>query len=473
MRGVTCEGRSWWGHAGPLAVVFTGLPDGTVVLPVRLPTEPGNQPILDHHLADPDRWHKIDLVRRQDPNVVGGWRYEAHLLVLTQPYVAPAVVARRAAAAIETVDRAAGIDVNVSNVTVASHEDGGGLRVTRVDRDAGERDRSVTRSRRERRRQRQLDRSQRAANPDQYQLSERQTADARRRDAAGRPPRLAIRRGPRVARADGKPVRSYRRDRLSKKYRRGRAAQAAAAASVAQARRDHARQVAGQLVREHGVRFTVEDCDLRAWSRRWGRALAAFSPAILLAAIAREAAAVAAVAGGAGGIGRASTQTTALSQHCLCGHRVEKSLDQRVHACPHCGLAGDRDAVAATLCSFVTFAQPGVPASATVDYGAARASLAAEPTRIILRNTLRFGFLGRQDVPSESNAHSARDGSFVTGWGGHPTWSWWLGESLARRHSQPRMSLTPTGQTTSDRPRMRTNLPRDRGTYLLQLRDSS
>jgi len=55
------------------------LADGTLVLPVRLSTAPSNQPILDHHLSDPSKWHKIDLVRRRDPNAAGGWRYETRL----------------------------------------------------------------------------------------------------------------------------------------------------------------------------------------------------------------------------------------------------------------------------------------------------------------------------------------------------------------------------------------------------------
>ena len=75
------DGGTWWSYDGPLAVVFSGLGDGTLVLPVRVPTAPCNQPILDHHLADPAAWHKIDLVRYPAPNAPGGWRYEAHLLV--------------------------------------------------------------------------------------------------------------------------------------------------------------------------------------------------------------------------------------------------------------------------------------------------------------------------------------------------------------------------------------------------------
>src|SRR5262249_27916100 len=58
------ESDNWWNYEGPLAIVFTGLPGGALVLPVRLPTAPSNQPILEHHLGDPSRWHKIDLVRR-------------------------------------------------------------------------------------------------------------------------------------------------------------------------------------------------------------------------------------------------------------------------------------------------------------------------------------------------------------------------------------------------------------------------
>ncbi len=141
------------------------------MLPVRLPAAPSNQPILDHHLADPTRWHKIDLVRSRDPNAVGGWRYEAHLMVLVAPYVAPAIAAQRALAAEQTRGRHAGIDVNVSNITVASYGHAEDLKITRVERDAGRKQRSRRRVRRERRRQRALDRSRRAMNATQYQLS--------------------------------------------------------------------------------------------------------------------------------------------------------------------------------------------------------------------------------------------------------------------------------------------------------------
>lgn len=74
-------GSTWWEHTGRLAVVFTGLVGGDVVLPVRLPQGAGQWAHLVHFLADPNMWHKIDMVRVRDRRVPGGWRYYAHLLV--------------------------------------------------------------------------------------------------------------------------------------------------------------------------------------------------------------------------------------------------------------------------------------------------------------------------------------------------------------------------------------------------------
>lgn len=50
---------SWWDHDGVLAVVFTGLPAGDVVLPVRLPQGAGQWAHLAHFLADPSVWEPV------------------------------------------------------------------------------------------------------------------------------------------------------------------------------------------------------------------------------------------------------------------------------------------------------------------------------------------------------------------------------------------------------------------------------
>ena len=87
----------------------------------------------------------------------------------------------------------AGVDVNVSNLTLASQVVGRALRLTRVERDDEQRQR--LRRCRERRRQRAPERSRRAANRAQYRLSKRQEKRARRRAAAGLPPSRSSRGG--------------------------------------------------------------------------------------------------------------------------------------------------------------------------------------------------------------------------------------------------------------------------------------
>jgi len=469
--------KDWWRYQGPLAVVFSGLANNaTLVLPVRLPTAPSNQPILDHHLADPSRWHRITLVRSRDPHADGGWRYEAHLMVLTQPYVSPSTAERRARMAIETADRSAGIDVNVSNVTVASHDTGAAMALTRIERDAGQRERAWKQKQRERRRARALDRARRAANRAQYQLSKRQEQHARRLAAAGRRPIEMIPKGPRNERGDGVPFQSYRRDALSSTYRRTRAEQARDAQAASRARRDHARTIAAEVVATHGYQLVVEDVSIAAWAASWGAALAAFSPGTLVSAIDREARAVGAIAGGAGGVVRASTRTTALSQHCPCGARVSKSLADRVHQCPVCKLTGDRDAVAAVLASFVTLVTHGNPSSAQVDYAASVDAL--REIRRLLRSSTSSSYDGWQDTLSESTGRSARDGSSFA----------WMTPTPGTRELLPRAAVarrnagtarcstrdeTGFGQTTSERATMRTGMSPRYGPTRAYLRDNS
>jgi hypothetical protein len=466
--------ESWWKYSGPLAVVFTGIPGGTLVLPVRLPASPSNQAILDHHLPDPSRWHKIDLVRSRDPRASGGWRYEAHLTVLKDLYASPATKKRRQTAAVDTAGRRVGVDVNVSNVSIASvsaaNDD---LRISRVERDAGApavvKERAAKKSRRER----ALDRSRRAGNPDQYELSEKQLARADDRAAVGRPPVQVIPKGPRKAHAGGRPKQGYRKDQLSNRYRRIRSELAAQEASAAQARRDQARLVAGAEVLRNGFRLTVEDCSLRSWAKLWGRSLHAFAPGLLLSALHREAEAVAEVASTVGGVVRASTRTTALSQHCLCGHRAKKALATRTHDCPQCGLVGDRDAVSATLAALVTFTDRVTPASALVDFVAGRTLLEKESTRAVLRDSLRLSLPGRQEARFESTSPATAEGSAFVEPGRTPP-----KPVVARTNVGMALRPTPdepgaTHRTTSDRTQTRTDGSRTCDKMLSQLRDTS
>lgn len=359
---------TWWDHTGPLTLVFSGGPRsrrGDLVLPVRLPSGAGRWPRVLHFLGNPDSWHKVDLVRRRDASAPGGWAYEAHLMVLTGGYVSPATRARREAAA--GMDRVGGIDGNVSNLSVVSFPDtfdpaDGGLRTSRIELTYDERAAFEKKRRKERGRKRALDRSRRAANPTQYAPSKRQQARDERRVIAGLPARIAsVPGGARDANKAGVPRQAYRRDVLSAGYRANRACLAEAAATAAAAKDHRARRIAERVVEVHGVRLTVEDCDIRTWYRFWGKALQATTPGRLIAAIGRE------CEKAGGRMLRASTFTTKLSQTCMCGAEVWKSLSERVHRCTACGLTADRDMVSAALAAHVRLADPGKPSTAGLD----------------------------------------------------------------------------------------------------------
>jgi hypothetical protein len=380
-------------------VVFTGLPAGDLVLPVRVASGAGQWPHLAHFLADPNIWHKIDLVRVRDRKAPGGWRYYAHVLIHGRGYQSPSTIARRGRI---PADRRAGVDANVSNLAVASfpegqptHLDIEQLRCTDAQQRAADQA-----ARQARGRQKALDRSRRNTNATQYGLSTRQQKRAQRRAAEGLPAKqIANPGGARHARTDGVPRRAYRRDLLSQRYRRTRCDHAAESRRTSQAKAARATQVAAAIVATHGNTITVEDCRISTWARLWGKRIALFSPGMLVTALAAECTA------SGGQFFRAGTRSTAMSQHCLCGTRVAKTLKQRTHDCPHCGLRADRDVVSAVLAACVRLADPDDPRTARVDYRLAHA--------------LRDGFASQQEWEGSVNRHqpppSPDDGSARTG----------------------------------------------------------
>jgi hypothetical protein len=370
----TRAARGWWDHTGPLTVVFAGGPDsakGDLVLPVRLPSGSGRWTRIVHFLGRPEAWHKIDLVRRRDASAPRGWAYEAHLIILGVGYASPATRARRAAAA--GLERVGGIDGNVSNLSIVSlpdtfDPDDGQPAASRVELTDAELAALARAERKDRDRRRALDRSRRATNTRQYGPSQRQHKRAERRTASGLAERrVTVPGGAPVANAAGVPKQAYRKDDLSAGYRRDRARIAEAAAGAAEAKDHRARWIAAGIVGEHGAHLTVEDCDIRTWFRLWGKRLQATTPGRLTAAIGRPG-----VEKTGGRLLRASTCATRLSQTCLCGAEVRKSLADRVHSCPACGLVGDRDMVSALLTALVRLTDPDDPTTARLDVALAR-----------------------------------------------------------------------------------------------------
>jgi hypothetical protein len=371
---LTASGRpgirkaTWWDHHGPLAVVFAGGPDGStgdLVLPVRVPQQPGQWKRVQHFLAAPDRWHKVDLVRRHRASAPNGWVYEAHLMVLGPGYTSPSVKVMRERSA--ALDRIGGVDGNVSNLSVVSlpaslNPDDGKPESTEVTITEHERARLELEARKNRGRARALERSRRAANAAQYGLSKKQAKRALDRAKKGlKPKRVAVPGGARTTRTDGMPKQSFRSDRFSTGYRELRARQTEHAAKAAEHRRHRARDTARRILATHGPRLVVEDCDIRTWFKLWGKRLAQTTPGLLIAALDRECTAA------GGRLIRASTWSTALSQHCLCGERVTKTLRDREHTCNACELVGKRDLVSAALAGFVRLTNPDDPTTAYLD----------------------------------------------------------------------------------------------------------
>jgi hypothetical protein len=390
----------WADHTGTLAVVFTGLPGGDAVLPVRLPQGAGQWAHLSHFLADPAVWHKIDLVRVRDRKAPGGWRYYAHLLTHQPGYQSTATRARRAQI---PTDRRAGVDANVSNLALASFPAGHPeqLHVDQITCTEDEYKAAARAAIQGRARARALDRSRRNANADQYGPSARQAARTARRIEGGLPAKLLTNPGgPRHARVDGVPLRAYRHDRLSAGYYRTRVDHAAQARAASQAKHARARGIAARMVDTHGNTITVEDCSISTWARLWGKRIALFSPGMLVAALAAECAAT------GGALQRAGTRSTALSQHCLCGARVPKPLAQRTHHCPACGLRVDRDVTSAVLAACIDFTNPDDPATARVDYTLARALRAG-----LASQQEWEGSVNQHQPPASPDAGSARAGS--------------------------------------------------------------
>jgi len=396
----------WWLYDGPLVVVFSGLPGGDLRLPVRLPSGAGSFDRLAHFLADQDSWHKIDLVRVRDRHAPAGWRFNAHLTVLKTGYRAPSTLERQAAV---PTNRLAGIDANVSNIAAFSGPsrtttdgDAGSLEVTIVKPDTATERAAGKAARQTARTSGYLDRSRRGANRNQYELSKPQQARAERRATCGLPPKTVdVPKGRRVSTTAGRPRRAYRKDVLTTGYRKARADHATATASTVARKKATAKSIAADLVAVHGNRWTTEEVSIAAWQHTWGKRLAVTTPGRILTALKRE------IEATGGTWQEIPTQTTWLSQRCICGRREKKPLSMRWHSCPVCGLQADRDVLAAALATTVIVPDPNKPSMAFVDksrLGAlARRITAQQEERV--RSTITLASPGRNG--SRHNTASA------------------------------------------------------------------
>jgi putative transposase len=93
----------------------------------------------------------------------------------------------------------------------------------------------------------------------------------------------------------------------------------------------------------HGADIACEKLDYIAWQKNFPRSVRDRAPGMLVDTIRRKA-----ESAGGDRLFEYATNTTALSQTCLCGDRKKKPLSQRVHRC-ECGIREHRDLFSAYL----------------------------------------------------------------------------------------------------------------------------
>jgi hypothetical protein len=217
---------------------------------------------------------------------------------------------------------------------------------------------------------------------------------------------FATPRGPRLSNAAGVPRQAFPRDHLSAAYRdlRRRESESARAQSLTKQTRAHDAPV--QLVATHGTNWLIEDCNLTAWAKLWGKSLAAFAPGHGDGRAGRP------DHSRSGHLTKGATGPTALSSHSPCERRAQKGLAQRVHIRGACGFSDDRDLVSAALGTCVTHIEITDLTTARGDYTRAGLLLATITTSPL--NQGRQDALTSQTHPlvaprrSDARDHGAR-----------------------------------------------------------------
>ncbi len=112
----------------------------------------------------------------------------------------------------------------------------------------------------------------------------------------------------------------------------------------------HRKSLHGRLVNRTlklGKDIKAEKVSVKGWQKLFGKSVGFKAPSSFQSELKRKA------ENASGLVVMFSTQKTALSQTCLCGHREKKPLSMRVHNCSTCGLRMQRDILSAYLSRYV------------------------------------------------------------------------------------------------------------------------
>ena len=177
--------------------------------------------------------------------------------------------------------------------------------------------------------QKQLARSLRAMNPDNFEENSFKTnANGRILKKKGK-----VKKGPKTW------VRSKRYHKLQVQVKEQQRKMAA-----------NRKCAHGQLVNEllrQGETIQTEKLSYKSFQKNFGRSVGFRAPGLFLEKLRRK-------AESAGGeVIEFNTRSTALSQMCHCGHKQKKSLKERWHHCDVCGAVAQRDLYSAFLARYV------------------------------------------------------------------------------------------------------------------------
>jgi len=253
---------------------------------------------------------KVKYCRILKRELNGKRRWEVQLILEGEPFHKPNNT---------VADGVIGLDLNISNIAFVGNAKAGLLPFAE----------SVPTFEREiKALQRQMQRSQRVANPDNYK------------------PDFKARRGRKTVTKKGKVKKGVRKWNKSKTYLRAAKKKRELERRRAAYAKSQNRRLVNEILR-YGKHIKTENVSVKGWQKRYGKAISAKSPGFFQSELKRK-------AGSAGGsFIKFSTQTTALSQTHLTGERIKKSLSERVHY-DQTGVVMHRDLFAAYLSRFVT-----------------------------------------------------------------------------------------------------------------------
>jgi hypothetical protein len=259
-----------------------------------------DNPVMTHGLTS-----EVKYVRILWKEVHGKRRWYAQLINKGEPYqkaanfVTPGTV---------------GLDLNISNVAYVADSNAGLLpfaeKVPTYEREIC----AI---------QRKMQRSQRQANPDNYDS-----------DFLGR-------KGRKTVLKKGKPKKGRRKWEKSKRYQKLATRKRELERCKSEYCKSQNRRLVNDILR-NGNQIKTEKVSVKGWKKNWGKAISTKSPGFFQSELKRKA------ENAGGSFYQFSTSKTALSQTHLTGERIKKSLSERVHY-DKSGVVMHRDLMSAFL----------------------------------------------------------------------------------------------------------------------------